>query len=85
MKSPTTKSPARKPSTEVIIVVSDDETTLKEAAVAAGGSKSAKNTSPKTSTWPDAKSYQYDVRIKNHNSLGAKIPEVIRVKQSQIR
>ena len=42
--------------------------------------------SPKaSSTWPDSKRYQYEVRLKNIKNASTKTPETITAKYSDIR
>ena len=71
------KSPG-KTNTDVI-VLSDDEGKDEQSDI------KSPTTSKKSSTWPDAKTYQYMVKLKHSKNTSSKIPEIITVKQSCIR
>ena len=81
LKSPSGKSgkPGKSPSKSDIILLSDEE--------GKNGQSEVKNqtTSKKSSNWPDAKSYQYVVKLKHTRNTPSKTPEIITVKQSCIR
>ena len=62
-----------------VIVLSDEENKGEQSEV------KSPTTSKKNSAWPDAKSYEYMVKLKRKKNTPSKTPEIITVKQSCIR
>ena len=73
------KSGTKFPGKPDVVVLSDEEGQNGQAEV------KSPNTSKKNSSWPDAKSYQYIVKLQNKRNTPSKTPEMITVKQSCIR
>jgi hypothetical protein len=62
-----------------VIVLSDDEDKKEQSEV------KSPTTSKKNSAWPDAKSYEYMIKLKSTRSSSSKTPEIITVKQACVR
>ena len=73
------KSGTKFPGKPDVVVLSDEEGQNGQAEV------KSPTTSKKNSSWPDAKSYQYIVKLQNKRNTPSKTPEMITVKQSCIR
>jgi hypothetical protein len=71
------KSPSQRDAD--VIVLSDDEGKSTQPEV------KSPTSSKNNSTWPDAKSYEYMVKLKRTRNTPSNTPEIITVKQSCIR
>ena len=81
-KSTKLKSPISKNQPDIVVLSDSEEQTEMKTAKEC---KSPKQSSSKSSSWPDAKCYQYEVKLKYSKNMSGTVPEMVTVKQSQIR